>query len=413
MLIPLNDESRFSRDDKEKAIHVERWAKGRPRFPEEAALSAQYHQAHVLLGKKDYTRAASCARNVIAGEPGPIMTASCLLVVARAAQGNGDSEAALQAIEELEQHVKAAYEAPLEILVDFHELGPIGEELLTIQRKQLTAAMWPGRDLRARILRSKGDAESRAQALANVIANRLEAQQLGAWGDAFRALGRECDLAQELGRSDAALKAAKQYEEAFPNPPQCLLGQMQHAVSLYYEGVRIDDDARVEESLNSVEKLEPRLSELASVLPAQEMEGVELWLASIKGWCLQRLRRIDEAIAVAKKVVELTREIGAKDEESKALGQLSRCQEEAGQLHEAFESARSRYRLCEGKGREFGEETAAAAVTVATLVSKMFNQSQSSETKEVANHWCKVAMDRCSAIGREDLAGKMEGVGVL
>jgi len=408
MLLPFNDESRFNRKERERAIHVERWAKGRPRFPEETALSAQYQQAHDLVKKKDYTRAAICARNVIAGKPGPIMTATCLLIVARAAQGNGDSQAALQAIDELEQHVKAAYEAPLEILVDFNELGPMGDELLEVQRKQLTARMWPGRDLRARILQSKEDGESLSQALANVIANRLEAQEFGAWGDAFRALGRECNLAQELGRSDAALKAAKQYEEAFPNPPQCLLGRMQYAVSLYYEGVRVEDDARVEESLTSIEELEPRLPELAAVLPGQEMEGVELWLGSIKGWSLQRLGRFEEAIDAAKKIVELARRIDAEDEESKALGQLARCQEEAGRLHEAFESAKARYRLCEGKDSGFAEEAAAAAHMAARLLAKMFERNQADETRELASHWQRAAVDRYTKLGRDDMVIKVK-----
>jgi len=408
MLVPFNDESRFSRKEKEKAIHVERWAKGRPRFPEEVALNAQHQQAHVLWDKKDYKRAAICARNVIAGKPGPIITANCLQIVAGATHRNGDSEAALQAIDELEEHVKSAYEEPLEILVNFDELGPMGEELLTIQRRHLTARLWPGRELRSRILQSRGDGESLTQALANVIANRLEAQEFGAWGDAFRALGRECDLAQELGRSDAALKAAKQYEEAFPNPPQCLLGRMQYAVSLYYEGVRVEDDARVEESLTSIEELEPRLPELAAVLPGQEMEGIELWLGSIKGWSLQRLGRFEEAIDAAKKIVELARRIDAEDEESKALGQLSRCQEETGRLHEAFESAKGRYRLCEGKVSGFAEEAAAAAHMAARLLAKMFERNQADETRELANHWKRVAVDRYTKLGRDDMVTRVK-----
>jgi tetratricopeptide (TPR) repeat protein len=408
MLVPFNDESRFGREYKEKAIHVERWAKRHGRFPGEMELISQFHQAEDLFHKKDYTRAVTCARQVIASKPGPIITANCLQIVAGATHKNGDSEAALQVIEELEQHVKATYEEPLDILVDFDELGPMGEELLTIQRRHLTAMMWPARDLRARILQSRGDGESLAQALANVIANRLEAQEFGAWGDAFRALGRECDLAQELGRSDAALKAAKQYEEAFPNPPQCLLGRMQYAVSLYYEGVRVEDDARVQESLTSIEELEPRLPELAAVLPGQEMEGIELWLGSIKGWSLQRLGRFEEAIDASKKIVELARRIDAEDEESKALGQLSRCQEETGRLHEAFESAKARYRLCEGKDSGFAEEAAAAAHMAARLLAKMFERNQADETRELANHWQRVAVDRYTKLGRDDMVTKVK-----
>jgi hypothetical protein len=139
LLLPFDDETRYGLEAKRQAVLVERWAKGRARFPGEKEIQTSFNQAHDLLRRKDFTAAQEVTRSIIKSKPGPLMTARCYLLLVNTAHGIGDDEAVLAAIRSLECYLKDAENEPLELLVQEEALGSKIKKLVEAQRVQLHA----------------------------------------------------------------------------------------------------------------------------------------------------------------------------------------------------------------------------------------------------------------------------------
>jgi tetratricopeptide (TPR) repeat protein len=271
-----------------------------------------------------------------------------------------------------------------------------------------TATLWPAREIRAEILSKRGDDEDIAKALANLISNRIEALELGAWWQAWRALVRECDLNCDLGQPEIGIKAAKQFEDASPKNGPKLMGKMQRAVMMYYDGVHKDDSTEIRDAIGLLEEVYPSLGELENIIPKHEIEGIEIWLTSIQAWCLDYLGEHGDAIKVARQVLDLTCRIKSDREISRALGQLTRCLEKAGNLSEAFENTRSRFNLCKRKGGEFAEEAAEAARSAGRILNQINKSSPTTETDSLSEHWYSQAIEIYKKLGKIVLVEEIE-----
>ena len=405
LLLPLFEESSFSEDVRRRTILVERWAKSRPRFLGEKNYYDALTQAHEFLKRKDYLAAQQFAQTIISETPGPMLSAQAYLILVHAYQGINDDVATFKVIKKLENYIKRTVDKDFyDLLVQNKVLGKYAERIQKCQRDQLRSILWPAREIRAEINQKKKNRESYLFALSDLRMNRQEAMELEAWWPAFKGMEKECELYRLIGKHSQALNAAKELEQASNDPVPRMFGRMQRAVVLFDIGNIKRNNSIVEKALAMLNEIEPNIDDLINSLPQKEVYGIRLWVGSIRGWCLNYIHRFDEAIDVAKEVLDLAQKVESKRDISLALALLQNCQENTGILGDAIDSAKKRYILCKTDS-VMKKDAAEAAADIGRLFEK---EPLSLETAKLAQSWYKKAIELYQELEEKKLVADIQ-----
>jgi tetratricopeptide (TPR) repeat protein len=182
---------------------------------------------------------------------------------------------------------------------------------------------------------------------------------------------------------------------------------MQRAVLLYNQGVNEEKTDHVEEALSLLAQVD--VASLEDGVPPHEINGIRLWMDSIRAWCLKHLGRSREAVSVAREVLQLASSLDDSDRDvSRALGLLQACQEADGQLAEALETTEARVRFCERRGPHFAEDGAEAAREAGRILLRMAPEKASNETVNLAVYWYERALKDYKSSGNAGRVAEIE-----